>query len=224
LAPLTEQINAAVANPDWNALADPTWLANSAAVVWAEGYACGANAPTLQCAGSGEPGGRNSRVMIARLGIPPTRAVPPPPISNTAPAAWAIPYTATTPSPTPNSIPTGTYTIKGNVFGYATAQITDNSAGTALQSIQVAYHNYVQREGMNVVNGTEEVDTTTVPGDITWNDDLTIFGQQGFGTQVTSPGGFSVNLLDLDFNDFQATGTMTTTLNGVTYTQPANGN
>lgn len=41
---------------------------------------------------------------------------------------------------------------------------------------------------------------------------------------MTGAGGFSINVADLNFaNSFEAVGTMTTTLNGVTYTQPANG-
>jgi hypothetical protein len=220
---LTEQVNAAVADPNWNAAADPDWLANSAAVVWAENFACGANAPGNYCAGSPEPGGRNSRVMIARLGLPPSPAVPPAPILNTAPASWAVPYTIGQQG-LPSFVPpaSGTYTINGNVFGSATVVITDNSTGSAIQSMDVTYHNYVQSQGLNIINGTEDVSMSGV--DLTWNDDLTALGLQGYGTQVTSPGGFTINTLDLELgNNFQATGTMTTTLNGVTYTQPANG-
>jgi hypothetical protein len=223
VAPKTEQVNAPVADPNWNAAADPDWVANSTAVVWVENFACGANPTPHQCAGSTEPGGRNSRLMIARLGLPPSPAIPPAPISNTAPAAWAIPFTPGQTLPTFPPIPTGTYTVKGNVFGYATVAIADNSTSTAIQSIQATYHSYVQSRGLNVVNGTESVNTNT-PGFMTWNDNLTVFGLQGSGQLVTSPGGFSVNVNDLNFsNNFQATGTMTTTLNGITYTQPANG-
>ncbi len=223
VVPKTEQVNAAVADPNWNAAADPAWLANSAGVVWVENFACGANPTPHQCAGSTEPGGRNSRLMIARLGLPPSPAIPPAPISNTAPAAWAIPYTPGQTLPTFPPIPSGTYTVEGNVVGYATVVIADNSTNSAIQSIQVTYHNYVQSRGLNVVNGTESVNTNT-PGFMTWNDNLTVFGLQGSGQLVTSPGGFSVNVNALNFsNNFQATGTMTTTLNGITYTQPANG-
>jgi hypothetical protein len=223
VVPSTEQVNAAVADPDWNAAADPVWLADSAAVVWVENFACGANPTLHQCPGSTEPGGRNSRLMIARFPLAPSPAIPPTPISNTTPAAWAIPYTPGQTVPTPAPIPSGTYTVQGNVTGNANVVIADNSTGTAIQSIQVTYHNYVQARGLNIVNGTESVNTNT-PGFMTWNDNLTVIGLQGIGHLVTSPGGFSVNINDLNFsNNFQATGTMTTTLNGSTYTQPANG-
>ena len=64
-----EQVNAG-GDPNWNAAADPVWLADSTAVVWAENQvvspACGGTNP-LPCPVSAEPGGRHSRVMIARF-------------------------------------------------------------------------------------------------------------------------------------------------------------
>ena len=42
------------------------------------------------------------------------------------------------------------------------------------------------------------------------------------GTKVTSPDGFTLSPLILE-NIFQATGTMTTTIDGHAYTQPGNG-
>jgi hypothetical protein len=75
---------------------------------------------------------------------------------------------------------------------------------------------------MNVINGTEDVENSG--GDITWNESVTANGVQGSGSQVTSPGGFTDNSIDLEeSSNLQATGTMTTTPNGVSYTQPANG-
>lgn len=217
----SEQINAG-GDPNWNAAADPVWLADSTGVVWAENLACGANPSPHQCADSTEPGGRNSRVMIARFPtLKPSAPVPPKPISNTAPAAWAIPYTHGQTLPSAPTIPTGTYTIDGPVHGYATAVITDNASGNGYQSIQATYHNYSQ-DARSVINGTEGVHYDSTPGNITWNEDLTSSGQQR-GTKVTSPGGFTLGLSDLFFNNFQPSGTMTTTIDGHTYTQPANG-
>ena len=70
--------------------------------------------------------------MIAKLGLPSSSAKAPAPISDTAPAAWAIPYTQGQALPAVTPVPTGTYTIKGNVSGSATVVITDNSANTAI--------------------------------------------------------------------------------------------
>jgi hypothetical protein len=215
-----EQVNAASADPDWNAAADPDWLADSTAIVWAENYACGANPSPHQCAGSVEPGGRNSRIMIARFPLPPSKATPPAPIPDNLAASWAIPYTGQALSAPSAVIPSGTYTVGGE-RGYATVVITDNNAGTAIDEVQAAFHDYVQNRA-NVINGTESVDAS-VPGFLTWHDDLTSRGAQD-GSKVTSPDGFTVNLLDeLRANDFEVTGTLTTTINGTTYTQPSNG-
>ena len=217
----SEQINAG-GDPNWNAAADPVWLADSTTVVWAENLACGANPTPHQCAESTEPGRRNSRVMMARFPtLHPSKAIPPKPISNTAPAAWAIPYTQGQSLPAPTPIPTGTYTIVGPVRGYATADITDNSSGTGYQSIAATYHNYSQ-DSAHAINGSERVQFDTTPGNVTWNENLRLSGRQT-GTKLTSPGGFTLSLSVLLTNNFQATGTMTTTIDGHTYIQPANG-
>lgn len=217
----SEQINAG-GDPNWNAAADPVWLADSTAVVWAENLACGANPSPHQCPDSTEPGGRNSRVMIARFPtLPPSKAIPPAPISNTAPASWAIPYTQGQSLPIPPTIPTGRYTIVGPVRGYASVVITDKSSGSGYQSIQATYYRYSQ-DGRHVIDGTESAAYDATPGNVTWNEDLTLSGLSR-GTKLTSPGGFTLGLSVLFFNNFQATGTMTTTIDGHTYTQPANG-
>jgi hypothetical protein len=217
----SEQINAG-GDPNWNAAADPVWLADSNGVVWAENLACGANPTPHQCAASSEPGGRNSRVMIARFPtLPPSKALVPAPISNTAPAKWAVPYTGQTLAPSVPFLPAGTYTIKGHARGFATVVVTDNSAGTGIQSIQATYYDYSQ-DGRHVINGTESVQNDSTPGNVTWNEGLTLSGRQQ-GTKVTSPGGFTLGLATEFENIFLATGTMTTTIDGQTYTQPATG-
>jgi hypothetical protein len=216
----SEQINAG-GDPNWNAAADPVWLADSTAAVWAENFACAANASTLpSCPPSNEQGSRYSRVMLARFPtLPPSTPTPPAPISDTAPAAWADPYPPPDGSvPTPAIIPTNTYTIEGNVRGSATVLI--NSSRSGYQSIQASFQNYSDN-GRNVINGTESVQKGST-GNVTWNDDLTLSGQRT-GTKVTSAGGFTLGLLVLFFNNFQATGTMTTTIDGQAYRQPANG-
>jgi hypothetical protein len=232
----SEQINAG-GDPNWNAAADPVWLADSTAVVWAENLACGANLSPPQCPDSTEPGGRNSRVMMARFPtLPPSTPTPPAPISDTAPAAWAVPYPPQPGHslPTPATIPTGTYTIDGNVRGSATVTITDNSSSNGYHSITASFQNYSDN-GRNVINGSESVQNdTTSAGNVTWCENLTLSGQRSgtkttnttstcTGTAPTATGTFTLGLSVLFFNNFQATGTMTTTIDGQTYTQPANG-
>jgi hypothetical protein len=219
----SEQINAG-SDPNWNAAADPVWLADSTGVVWAENLACGANSPT-PCSSSSEPGGRNSRIMMARFpNLTPSDPTAPAPISDTIP--WGIPYTPGQPFPSlPAPLATGTYTLQGTIRGEATAVITDNSASTAINGIAVTYHDFSDRPGY-FINGTESVASngTTSPfaEKVTWIEDLTLSGRHT-GTKITSPGGFTLGPSVLLSNNFQPTGTMTTTIDGITYTQPANG-
>jgi hypothetical protein len=245
----SEQINAG-GDPNWNAAADPVWLADSAGVVWAENLACGANPTPHQCAQSSEPGGRNSRVMLARFPtLPPTVPIPLAPDTLTV-GSWTIPYNGGPLPPLPQTtfLPSGTYTIDGNVRGSATVVITDNAANTAIQSIQVTYDHFSDN-GRNVIKGSETVQAKTdadhptvsctfnhIPvGCLSFSEDLTLSGQRT-GTKVTTPGppgctlappdafgGFTLGAAVLLANLFQASGCMTTTIDGVTYTQPANG-
>ena len=216
----SEQVNA-FGDPNWNAAADPVWLADSTAVVWAENLACGANPSRTSAAIRPSPVDRNSRVMIARFSLKPSKATPPKPISDTVP--WGIPYTPgqAFPASTP-SLPAGTYSLHGKVRGTATVVVTANA--TQDTSIGVTYANFTDRPGYTI-NGTESVQlsgSSPFTATVTWQEDLALSGLHN-GTKVTSPDGFTLGASVLLQNNFQATGTMTTTIDGQTYTQPANG-
>ncbi|MEV4581607.1 hypothetical protein AB0K16_51080 [Nonomuraea jabiensis] len=224
------QINAG-SDPNWNVSADPTWLADSTAVVYKENLACGANPTLHKCADSTEPGGRNSRLMLARFpDFKPTAPVTPAKVSD---KTWGVPYDPAKPPAAAKPIPAGTYTVRGKVQGSATVQITNNSAGTMPLSVSVSYRNYSD-DGTNIINGTEKVErgaNTTLgctPGTdseflcLTWTEDLKLSGKHT-GTKRTGPGGFTLGPAVSHRNDFQAVGTLTTTIDGTTYTQPANG-
>jgi hypothetical protein len=164
--------------------------------------------------------------MIARFPtLPPSPVVAPARIPDNLAASWAILYKYNDPLPGPASpIPTGTYTIVGKVMGLASVQITSSS--TAFESITATFYNYSD-DGIHVINGTESVQNDpsppALPLSVTWHDNLVLSGQRT-GTKMTSePGGFTLDYRVLDFNNFQAQGTMTTTVNGVSYFQPANG-
>jgi hypothetical protein len=77
----------------------------------------------------------------------------------------------------------------------------------------------------NIINGTEQV--TQLPSKPTtftldWRSNLIQSGTT-HGTKITSPDGFQASE-DVFTNIFEATGTLTTTIGGKTYTQPTNGN
>ncbi|WP_280508417.1 hypothetical protein [Nocardia flavorosea] len=217
------QVNAG-GDPNWNAAADPAWLPDSTGVVWAENLvtapACGRANP-LPCPESGEPGGRRSRLMIAHFdNANPTAAQPVAP----APAAtWGVEYHPGDPLPPRPHLPAGTYTMRGADQGSAEVVITENPDKTMITGISVTYTDYSDRDGI-VVDGTESVHRK---GDIgfeplTWHSDLTISGTYTGTRRTSEPGGFTLLPATIR-NDFEATGTMTTTLDGHTYTQPANG-
>jgi hypothetical protein len=226
----SEQINAG-GDPNWNAAADPVWLADSTAVVWDENLACGANAPYAppsHCPDSTEPGGRNSRVMIARFPtLPPSTPVAPAPISDTTPAQWAISYSPGQQLPAlPSAIPAGTYTLEGRVRGSATVVVTDFPSTTTIQKIAVSYANFSDY-GRYVINGTESVQSSSPSllnpkTTLTWMENLTQSGLHT-GAKLTGSDGLTVGSSLLFNNDFEATGTMMTTIDGQTFTQPANG-
>ena len=101
--------------------------------------------------------------------------------------------------------------------------ITDNADRTLVQNVSVRYTNFSD-DGAYVLSGTESV-SGTFPNSLTtkidWHSDLT---QSGYahGTKKTSAGGFHLTI-NIETNIFQATGTLTTTVDDRTYQQPADG-
>lgn len=191
----SEQINAADdRGGEWNAAADPV---------------------------SAELGGRDSRIMIARFPtLKPGKAVPPKAVSDDIP--WGTPYTVGQAFPVRPHLPAGSYALYGTVSGVANVVITTDSSNTLITEIAVSYCNFSD-DGTHIINGTEsaERDSDSPLSAVAWNEDLNLSGKES-GTKLTSADGFTLSPVILE-NIFDATGTMTTTINGVTYTQPGNG-
>lgn len=227
-----QQINAAgdggpgaINDPNWNGRADPRWSPDGTSIVYWQALAvppaCGGANP-LPCETSTEPGGRTARMMIAHLTsrrpLKPRRVAV---ASDTVP--WGTPYVPGSATPARPYPPQGHYTLVGKRSGSAAVTITENTDHTAISTVSVAYRNYSD-DGAHILNGTESV-TTTNPSPtlnkLDWYSDLIQTGQD-HGTKKTSPDGFHLTI-DVLTNIFQATGTLTTTINGTTYRQPANG-
>ncbi|KAI0376827.1 hypothetical protein F5Y04DRAFT_265586 [Hypomontagnella monticulosa] len=227
-----QRINAAgdgspgsINDPQWNGMADPRFSLDGTHLVYWQALtvapACGGDNP-LPCPNSTEPGGRTERAMVAhftsRQPIPLTRVEP---VSDVIP--WATPYEPGYQPPPPLIIPGGVYGMSGNVSGSAEITIVANADGTLIESVAVTYHNF-SNDGLTFLDGAENVTTrnpTVTLNEVDWYSDLVQSGQT-IATKKTSPDGFHLSI-DVLTNIFDATGTLSTTVNGTLYTQPANG-
>jgi hypothetical protein len=227
-----QQLNAgngapgSTSDPNWNGRADPRWSPDGTSIVYWQSLvsapACGGTNP-LSCPASTEPGGRRTRLMIARLtSRTPTASPVVAPISDVVP--WGTPFDPAAPGLVRAHLPAGTYTLRGKVFGTARFTVTENAARSAVASVSASYTNYSD-DGVHVINGTESAAGSTSALTlltVDWHSNLTLTGCET-GTKVTSePGGFHLEI-DLAEPVFQATGTLTTTIDGHVYRQPANG-
>jgi len=234
-----QQLNAgdgkagSISDPNWNGMADPRWSPDGTSVAYWQALvtspACGGANP-LPCPTSTEPGGRRSRVMIARLTSRTPRPIAKaaiPTVSGDVP--WGVKYEAGSDIPTRPYPPAGTYTLKGKQSGAAQVQIAYDATGQKVNTIAVTYHDFSD-DGARVVNGTEKVGTIPVSTYVThidWDSDLHQTVKESGAkpltvTKVTSRDGFSLTISLIE-NNFDATGTLTTTVGNQKYTQPANG-
>jgi hypothetical protein len=155
--------------------------------------------------------------LISRQPVTPLVVAP---ISDDVP--WGTPFRPGDRFPLPALLPAGSYTLAGHTSGSADVTITTNAARTAVTSVAVSYTRY-GNDGIHIINGTERCEL--VGTNVTWHESLRLSGRET-GTKLTSePAGFtlSVALSALASPDFEPTGTLTTTVDGQTYTQPRNG-
>ncbi|WP_018636426.1 hypothetical protein [Parafrankia elaeagni] len=152
------------------------------------------------------------------------------PISDDVP--WGVEYEPGSAIPARPHVPAGTYTLAGGSGGSATVVVTESSDRIAVETVVVTYTDFTD-DGVSTLNGTEKV-TVTIPAlttsKVDWYSDLTQTVRAADGstttntktkTKTTSPDGFHLTI-DVLTNIFDATGTLTTTLDGRAYRQPAN--
>ncbi|CAG8893774.1 unnamed protein product [Penicillium egyptiacum] len=219
--------NGSINDPNWNGRADPAFSPDGTKIVYWQALvsspACGGANP-LTCPVSSAPGGRTYRVMLASL----TERQPQDPapifkIPDTIP--WATLFPPGTSVPTQYTLPAGNYTLHGKVHGVARARITANPTYGGYETVSVEYEDYSDDNG-HVINGTESVTLTITPTDpwlskLDWYSDLYETGVVT-ATKRTGPGGFQLSI-NAQTNIFEAEGTLTTTIDGIVYKQPANG-
>ena len=206
-------------------MADPWWSLDGTRIVYFQILTvapdCGGANP-LPCPNSTEPGGRTVRLMLATLtSRKPLRWKPMPPIPDIVP--WGQPYVPGCPNPVVVPLPAGNYTLDGKVSGHAEVAFVENSAQPSVNTVAVTYYNFSDN-GINFISGTEKV-TATYPNvtltHVDWYSDLYGTGIS-HSSKITGPGGFHFEI-DVNNNKFYANGTLTTTVDGVVYKQPANG-
>lgn len=231
-----QQINAgnggsagALNESNWNGRADPAFSPDGTKIVYWQaivtGRECGGVNP-LPCPVPTTQGRREYRLMLARRTSRAPAAVPPVfDVPDYIP--WAQPFPPGSTFPHPIGIKAGNYTLRGKTSGFAQVQLlnsgTDPYAG--LDSVVVYYNAYSDADGY-VLNGWENV-TRTILWPNPWNtlvDWYSDIEQTGVvnATKKTNPQGFHLQI-DAVQNIFNANGSLTTTIDGVVYEQPANG-
>lgn len=220
-----------ISDPLWNAGADPAWSPDGTKIVYYQLLtappACDdSEVEPRPCPISHEPGGRMSRLMIARLTsrAPAAPQPQPQPVADTVP--WGLRYQPNDPLPPPRpQIPAGTYTLNG-VTGSATVAITHGRSpfphqGTEVASVRVDYDDF-SADGINTVNGTESGTKQQQPIKYTWHSDITLSGMHNGTRRTSEPTGFIVESPGLAQPPV-ISGILTTVLDGVTFTSPQTG-
>ncbi|KAH8431481.1 uncharacterized protein LDX57_009144 [Aspergillus melleus] len=225
-----QQINAggdgspgSINDPNWNAAADPKWSFDGTRIAYAENLvvspACGGKNP-LPCPNSTAPGGRVTRLMLARLASrQPLKLDRVEPVADEVP--WGVPVTESTELPERPFPAQGNYTLNGKASG--TASVSVVYEGDLIKTVAVTYRNYSD-DGKITIEGSEKVTRTleqVTTNKIDWYSNLTSTGEQK-AIKKTSPGGFHLEVDSLT-NIFKANGTLTTTVDGKEWKQPANG-
>ncbi|KAL2824258.1 hypothetical protein BDW59DRAFT_172990 [Aspergillus cavernicola] len=221
--------NGAINDPNWNGRADPAFSYDGTKIVYWQALvtspSCGGANP-LKCPESTAEGGRRYRAMLAHLKRrKPTKPAPVFKVPKNIP--WAIPFPPGASVPPQYILPTGNYTLKGKSSGIAHATLIANPSTGDFKTISVSYKNYSDDNGDHIISGFESVTSTKIPGEnpwmnhLDWSSDLKQTGVVN-ATKITSPGGFQMSI-DAMVNIFSANGTLTTTIDGAVYRQPANG-
>ncbi|KAK4235698.1 hypothetical protein C8A03DRAFT_36443 [Achaetomium macrosporum] len=216
--------NGSVNDPNWNGRADPAFSPDGTRIVYWQALvvppACGRANP-LPCPVSTAQGGRTYRVMLARLTS--RKATKPAKVFDVPDyIPWTTPFPPGASLPEQFGVPDGHYTLRGRVSGVADVILEGTSTLGGSGSVSVSYRNYSDQTGY-VLDGHEQVSAQIIQWDnlIDWSSDIVQTGVVQ-ATKRTSPGGFHLEINAVT-NIFNANGTLTTTINGVEYKQPANG-
>lgn len=221
-----DRSNSAINDPNWNGRADPAFSFDGTKIVYWQSLvsvpACGGDNP-LRCPESTAQGGREYRVMLAKLKD--RKPVKPKSVYKVPDyLLWATPYKPGSLPPSAVMVPAGNYALLGKVSGRAQVHFF---GGTSTNRVAVNYTDYAD-DGDHLLNGYEDVTVSVTPPNVwenrlDWYSDIvqTSFGAVT-GTKSTGADVFHLTI-DAMTNFFDANGTLTTTVGGRRYERPANG-
>ncbi|KAH7186885.1 hypothetical protein BKA60DRAFT_531708 [Fusarium oxysporum] len=206
-------------DPEWNGQADPQWSPDSTQVVYWEAHveapACGGINP-LPCYPSKEPDGKDIRIVLATFTARrPAKYTPVDTVPDDIP--WAELYVPGSSTPDRKGVTPGRYTLDAKASGYAEVAITP-------AQVAITYNNYSD-DGKIFLNGWENATTASdslTQSHVDWYSNLTQTGPGIYNTKKTSADGFHITI-DVLTNEFNANGTLTTTIDGKKYSAPPNG-
>ncbi|KAF2629037.1 saponin hydrolase precursor [Macroventuria anomochaeta] len=228
-----QQVNAAgngtsgaVDDVNWNGRADPAFSPDGTKIVYWQALvsapACGGE-NMLKCPESTAQGGRQYRVMLAKLE---SREPVVPKMVYKVPdyLPWATKFIPGEVPTSPLVVEPGTYTLNSKVSGHAQIHFFGDEH---IDRIAVIYTDYSD-DGDCVLNGYEDVTVSITPPKV-WENTLRWYSnlvqtRDGVvtGTKTTGPGGLHLKI-DAMTNILEANGTLTTTVEGRRYEQPPNG-
>lgn len=223
-----QQLNAgdgapgSASDPNWNARADPAWSPDGTNVVYWQALVtspdCGGTNP-LPCPISTEPGGRHTRLMIARLPerspLLPGRKIVPANLS----VPWGTRYRAgdSMPKRYP-SAPAGKFEMAGWKGGKAEVEIR-KTANDRISYVSATYTGFTD-DGIHIIDGRESAELVIKESRarIIWHSDLHSSGSQNGTKETSEPDGFVISLLGEPLE-----GELITTIGSTTYRTPPPG-
>ncbi|MFK4873524.1 TolB family protein [Novosphingobium sp. ZW T3_23] len=209
-------------DPNWNARADPAWSPDGTNVVFWQALVnapdCGEPNP-LPCPVSTEPGGRKSRLMIAKLKDRSPQSLNLRVTTQPITVPWGTRYRPGDPMPKRYpSVPAGKFTMTGQRGGEARVEIRKDANGR-ISYVGANYLHYTD-DGEHIIDGTETAELVKSNGSarIIWHSDLRSNGSHSMTKKTSEPGGFVLSPLGEPLE-----GDLVTTLDGKVYKKPLPG-
>ncbi|MFN2537278.1 MAG: hypothetical protein ABR549_03880 [Mycobacteriales bacterium] len=215
----TERTPNSICDPNWGTQADPRWSPNGTRVVFGQNNAvapdCEGTTGVVECSAKQ---GRQYRALVAQLvQRKPLRPLTVPTLPDLVP--WATPYKPGDADPVRPHVPSGTYTLSGKHSGSATVVVVESPDKAEVIAVSAVYDAFSD-DGKNVLSGTESVTNAGgAAGPVTFHSALQLSGAHT-GSRVTSPGGFTITVVNAFTGEMAYAGLMTTVLDGQAYLPP----